>query len=43
MFWHGNQGHSVGKPSKTETEAKAECLGHLKRMHAEFSVQILPL
>lgn len=40
MFWHGNRGHSVGKPSKTEIEAKAECLEHLKRMYAGFSVQI---
>ena len=40
MFWHGNRGHSVGKPTKTEIEAKAECFGHLKRMYAGFSVQI---
>jgi hypothetical protein len=40
MFWHGNRGHSVGKPSKTEIMAKEECLGHLKRMYAGFSVQI---
>jgi hypothetical protein len=40
MFWHGNRGHSVGKPAKTEIEAKEECLGHLKRMYAGFSVQI---
>jgi hypothetical protein len=40
MFWHGNRGHVVCKPSKTEIEAKAECLKHLKRMYAGFSVQI---
>ena len=39
-FWHGNRGHYVSKPSKTEIEAKAECLKHLKRMYAGFSVQI---
>lgn len=40
MFWHGNRGHSVGKPDKTEIEAKAECLEHLKRMYSGFSVLI---
>ena len=40
MFWHGNRGHAVGKPSKTEIAAKIECLEHMKRMYAVFSVQI---
>lgn len=42
MFWHGNRGHSVNnfKHCKTEIDAKEECLKHLKRMYAEFSVQI---
>jgi len=40
MFWHGNRGHSVGKLCETEIAAKAECFEHLKRMYAEFSVQI---
>ena len=40
MFWHGNRGHSVGKPSKTEIGAKAKCFEHLKRMYSGFSVQI---
>lgn len=40
MFWHGNRGYSVGTPSKTELEAKDVCIEHLKRMYAEFSVQI---
>jgi len=40
MFWHGNRGHSVGKLAKTEFEAKAECLEHMKRMYAGFSGQI---
>jgi hypothetical protein len=40
MIWYGNRGHSAGKPSKTEIDAKAVCLEHLKRMYAEFSVQI---
>jgi hypothetical protein len=39
MFWHGNRGHFVSR-SNTEIEAKAECLEHLKRMYAVFSVQI---
>lgn len=41
-FWHGNRGHSVNnfKHCKTEIDAKEECLKHLKRMYAEFSVQI---
>jgi len=39
-FWHGNRGHSVGKLYKTEIDAKAVCLEHLKRMYAEFFVQI---
>jgi len=40
MIWYGNRGLYVGKPSKTEFEAKAECFEHMKRMYAEFSGQI---
>ena len=39
-FWHGNRGHRVGKPSNTDIQAKCKCLEHLKRMYAEFSVEI---
>lgn len=39
-FWHGNRGHYVGKPAKTEIESKVACLEHMKRMYSRFSVQI---
>jgi hypothetical protein len=40
IFWHGNRGHSVGKPSETEIVAKEECLEHLKKMYAGFYFQM---
>lgn len=32
-FWHGNTGRGIGKPCRTESEAKEQCILRLERMY----------